>query len=153
MKQITCYRSLYVFRKLAPDNYNEFRTIFLKLKSNLSRWSMKNCNFVITLTPYKQLLLTSLSSILFSFDNFYTENNFSVRNLFCNANSVTPQLSFNPSTESAKVVFDSTAASLTSGYSFGGRGMELSELVAYNDDILTVCDKTGIVFKGNSGCT
>ena len=25
--------------------------------------------------------------------------------------------------------------------------MELSELVAFNDEILTVCDKTGIVFK------
>ena len=30
--------------------------------------------------------------------------------------------------------------------------MELSELVVFHDDVLTVCDKTGIVFKGSLVC-
>lgn len=30
--------------------------------------------------------------------------------------------------------------------------MELSELVVFHDDVLTVCDKTGIVFKGSPVC-
>jgi len=34
-----------------------------------------------------------------------------------------------------------------SGYSLSGRGMELSDLIVFNGDILTVDDRSGIVFK------
>ena len=37
--------------------------------------------------------------------------------------------------------------SIQSDYSRGGRGMELSELVMFNGDLLSVDDRTGIIFK------
>ena len=37
--------------------------------------------------------------------------------------------------------------SVKSGYSLSGRGMELSDLIVFDGNILTVDDRTGIVFK------
>ena len=39
------------------------------------------------------------------------------------------------------------AQELKSSFSIGGRGMELSELVVFNGNLLTVDDRTGIVYK------
>ena len=50
--------------------------------------------------------------------------------------------------------FDTPPVSLRSDYSRGGRGMELSELIMLNGDLLSVDDRSGIVFKlirGSSG--
>ena len=45
------------------------------------------------------------------------------------------------------VDFDKTHTVLKSGLSSGGRGMELSELITYDGRILTVDDRTGIVYE------
>ena len=46
-----------------------------------------------------------------------------------------------------KTEFSRDPVSVQSDYSRGGRGMELSELIAYNGDLLSVDDRTGIVYK------
>ena len=46
-----------------------------------------------------------------------------------------------------KTEFVRDPVSVRSDYSRGGRGMELSELIAYNGHLLTVDDRTGIVYK------
>ena len=46
-----------------------------------------------------------------------------------------------------KIDFDRDPVSVRSDYSRGGRGMELSELITYNGDMLTADDRTGIVYK------
>jgi len=45
------------------------------------------------------------------------------------------------------VAFDAEPIKLKSGYSLSGRGMELSDLTVFNGHLLTVDDRTGIVFK------
>jgi len=56
-------------------------------------------------------------------------------------------LTFNENDESAKISFESNPVSVKSGYSLSGRGMELSDLIVFDGNILTVDDRTGIVFK------
>ena len=56
-------------------------------------------------------------------------------------------LTFNENDESAKISFESSPVSVKSGYSLSGRGMELSDLIVFDGNILTVDDRTGIVFK------
>ena len=56
-------------------------------------------------------------------------------------------MTFNENDESAKISFESNPVSLKSGYSLSGRGMELSDLIVFDGNILTVDDRTGIVFK------
>ncbi|KAF6030695.1 hypothetical protein EB796_010994 [Bugula neritina] len=46
-----------------------------------------------------------------------------------------------------KVEFDSKSTNLYNSLAQGGRGMELSELVVYNEDVITVDDRTGVVYK------
>ena len=57
------------------------------------------------------------------------------------------QFTFNPDEESAKIEFESEALSLKSGYSIKGRGMELSDVIVFDGNILAADDRTGIVFK------
>lgn len=45
------------------------------------------------------------------------------------------------------ITWDDQEESIASGFSLGGRGMELSELVVYNGKLYTVDDRTGIVFE------
>lgn len=45
------------------------------------------------------------------------------------------------------VSWDSTEEEFSSGFSLKGRGMELSELIVFNGKLLTVDDRTGIVFE------
>jgi len=56
-------------------------------------------------------------------------------------------LTFNENDESAKISFESNPVPVKSGYSLSGRGMELSDLIVFDGNILTVDDRTGIVFK------
>ena len=56
-------------------------------------------------------------------------------------------MTFNENDESAKISFESSPVSVKSGYSLSGRGMELSDLIVFDGNILTVDDRTGIVFK------
>ena len=46
-----------------------------------------------------------------------------------------------------KAEFDTAPVSLRSDYSRGGRGMELSELIMFNGNLLSVDDRSGIVFR------
>uniref|UniRef100_A0A336MT34 Apyrase n=1 Tax=Culicoides sonorensis TaxID=179676 RepID=A0A336MT34_CULSO len=57
-------------------------------------------------------------------------------------------LSYNSRQESVSVNWDDEdTMDLTSSYSNKGRGMELSELVVFNGRLLTIDDRTGIVFE------
>lgn len=57
-------------------------------------------------------------------------------------------LSYNSRQESINVNFDGEdSLELTSFYSNKGRGMELSELIIFNGKILTIDDRTGLVFE------
>lgn len=58
-------------------------------------------------------------------------------------------LSYSSSKNSIVTTFgeDDKIIEMSSGYSLNGRGMELSELVTFNGNILTFDDRTGIVFK------
>lgn len=57
-------------------------------------------------------------------------------------------LSYNSRQESVTVNWDGEdSVQLTSYYSNKGRGMELSELVVFNGRILTIDDRTGLVFE------
>lgn len=58
-------------------------------------------------------------------------------------------LSYDPSVNSVQVTFndDDTPIQVDGGYSLKGRGMELSELVTFNGNMLTFDDRTGIVFN------
>ena len=56
-------------------------------------------------------------------------------------------LTFNENDESAKISFENNPVPVKSGYSLSGRGMELSDLIVFDGNILTVDDRTGIVFK------
>lgn len=49
--------------------------------------------------------------------------------------------------DNARVEWDAHSITLTSRVSEGGRGMELSDLVFYNGKLLTVDDRTGIIFQ------
>jgi soluble calcium-activated nucleotidase 1 len=46
-----------------------------------------------------------------------------------------------------KIEFSTSRIELKSGYSLSGRGMELSDLTVYNGNLLTVDDRTGIVYQ------
>jgi soluble calcium-activated nucleotidase 1 len=48
---------------------------------------------------------------------------------------------------SASVEFDSQPTELNSEYAYGGRGMELSELVVFNGKLYSCDDRTGIVYE------
>jgi len=48
------------------------------------------------------------------------------------------------------VTWDTEVITIKSGYSVGGRGMELSELVVFNGRLYSVDDRTGIVFEISS---
>ncbi|XP_076807969.1 soluble calcium-activated nucleotidase 1-like isoform X2 [Clavelina lepadiformis] len=59
-------------------------------------------------------------------------------------------LSFDNQTLTASVKWeddDSEGKQLLSSYSYGGRGMELSELVVFNGHVYSVDDRTGIVYE------
>lgn len=57
-------------------------------------------------------------------------------------------LSFNAEKAYVSVTWDTTEpVTLESSYSLKGRGMELSELVTFNGRILTVDDRTGIIYE------
>lgn len=57
-------------------------------------------------------------------------------------------LHYDPLTNSVSVTFDDAdVTEIAAGYSLKGRGMELSELVTFNGHILTVDDRTGIVYR------
>lgn len=47
----------------------------------------------------------------------------------------------------AEINFDSNAKEIQSQYSYGDRGMELSELVVFNGKLFTCDDRTGIVYE------
>lgn len=49
--------------------------------------------------------------------------------------------------ETAKVTFPTKPENIKSGYSLSGRGMELSDIIVFDGNVLTVDDRTGIVFK------
>lgn len=49
--------------------------------------------------------------------------------------------------EIAKVTFSPKPENIKSGYSLSGRGMELSDIIVFDGNVLTVDDRTGIVFK------
>lgn len=49
--------------------------------------------------------------------------------------------------DSTKVTFLPKPENIKSGYSLSGRGMELSDIVVFDGNVLTVDDRTGIVFK------
>ena len=57
------------------------------------------------------------------------------------------QLTFNADDETAKIEFESEPIPLKSGYSISGRGMELSDVIVFDGNILAADDRTGIVFK------
>lgn len=46
-----------------------------------------------------------------------------------------------------RVVWDSSVDALYSRLSYGGRGLELSELVVYDGRLLAVDDRTGVVYS------
>lgn len=57
-------------------------------------------------------------------------------------------LTYNPSKGLVNVSWDSTPpVLLRSNYGYKGRGMELSDLVAFNEKLYAVDDKTGIIFE------
>jgi soluble calcium-activated nucleotidase 1 len=47
----------------------------------------------------------------------------------------------------AEIDFDSEPARISTEYSFGGRGMEISELVVFNGKLYSCDDRTGIVYE------
>lgn len=49
--------------------------------------------------------------------------------------------------ETAKISFLQKSENIKSGYSISGRGMELSDIIVFDGNVLTVDDRTGIVFK------
>lgn len=57
-------------------------------------------------------------------------------------------LKYNPAQNSVDVTFDDheNPTEIKGGYSLKGRGMELSELVTFNGRMLTIDDRTGLVF-------
>ena len=57
------------------------------------------------------------------------------------------QLVFDPHTHNVEVEFEPNEIELSSQFSSGGRGMELSELVVFNGKLYTCDDRTGIVFE------
>lgn len=57
-------------------------------------------------------------------------------------------LTYNPQNKNVSIEWDSVIQkdTITSHYSMNGRGLELSELVTYNGQLITVDDKTGLVY-------
>lgn len=56
-------------------------------------------------------------------------------------------LIFDPHSQTVEVNFEPKEIELSSEFSSGGRGMELSELVVFNGKLYTCDDRTGIVFE------
>lgn len=56
-------------------------------------------------------------------------------------------LSMTMKNEKFKLEWDNTEKEFRTGYSYKGRGMELSELIVFNGKLLTFDDRTGIVFE------
>lgn len=57
-------------------------------------------------------------------------------------------LTYNPQNNNVSIEWDSKILkdTITSHYSMNGRGLELSELVTYNGQLITIDDKTGLVY-------
>lgn len=56
-------------------------------------------------------------------------------------------LTYNESNKDVSIEWDQSAnKKFTSRLSFGGRGLELSELVTYDGQLLTLDDKTGLIY-------
>lgn len=63
----------------------------------------------------------------------------------------TGHLNWNPKTRMIKVTWDaSEPLKLKSNLGEGGRGMELSELITFNAKILSVDDRTGVIYEVDS---
>lgn len=60
-------------------------------------------------------------------------------------------LFYNPVKELARIEWDSNLVTLKSSLALGGRGMELSELIAFNGKLYTVDDRTGVVYEVENG--
>ena len=60
---------------------------------------------------------------------------------------MTGYLDLTPGHTTASVTWDTADTSLTSNVASGGRGMELSELTVFNGRLLTLDDRTGIVYN------
>jgi len=56
-----------------------------------------------------------------------------------------------PPVQTASLIWDQEDVSLSSSLSTGGRGMELSELVVFNGGLITVDDRTGVVYRIEDG--
>ena len=57
------------------------------------------------------------------------------------------ELIFDPYTTNAQLKWDADELKLSSDFSSGGRGMELSDLVVFNGHLYTCDDRTGIVYE------
>jgi soluble calcium-activated nucleotidase 1 len=60
-------------------------------------------------------------------------------------------LTRNPDTRKYSISWDDTVTEILSTYNDGSRGMELSELANFNDQLLTFDDRTGIVYFVEGG--
>ncbi|VVC45463.1 Hypothetical protein CINCED_3A000226 [Cinara cedri] len=56
-------------------------------------------------------------------------------------------LTYSPQNKNVSIDWDFDAKLFKSHYSMKGRGLELSELVTYNGQLITIDDKTGLVYK------
>lgn len=56
-------------------------------------------------------------------------------------------LSMGVNNDKFAITWESNEEEISSGFSLKGRGMELSELIVFNGKLLTVDDRTGIVFE------
>lgn len=57
------------------------------------------------------------------------------------------RLTLNDDFKNADISFDHEPQEISTEYSFGGRGMELSELVVFNGKLYSCDDRTGIVYE------
>lgn len=56
-------------------------------------------------------------------------------------------LTVNVESQEVSVEWDKDVVTLTSGMAYGGRGMELSELVVFNGRLYAVDDRTGVIYE------
>lgn len=57
------------------------------------------------------------------------------------------QVTISDDLSSARVEFDSQPTEISTEYAYGGRGMELSELVVFNGKLYSCDDRTGIIYE------
>jgi hypothetical protein len=57
------------------------------------------------------------------------------------------QLKLNNDWKNSEIIFESKPIELSSQYSYGDRGMELSELVIFNGKLYSCDDRTGIIYQ------